>query len=103
MDIAFLIIIFIIFMVLIFLRRSFKWGVYVIGTAEVGMRVLHVIGDNIGVLEINNLINKFIPTSLFDIAKSYTDGVLYILLFWILIILLVWFVVYLIRYLITKK
>ena len=103
MDVALLFIILIVVIVLIVLRRNIKWGVYVVGTAEVMFRLLHLIGDNLGVPEFNALINRIFPESLFAVARAYTSGVLYIILFWFIVIILFWFLVYLIKYLFTKK
>lgn len=103
MSIAVLVIILILVLVLSILRKNIKWGVYVLGTAEVLFRLLHTIGDNLGIEEVNSLINKVFPTSLFAIAKKYTTGLVYDILFWAIIIILAWFVVYLIKYLFKEK
>ena len=49
---VFLIIILIAFTVLVVLRRNVKWGIYVIGTSEVLFRLLHLLGDNLGVADL---------------------------------------------------
>lgn len=103
MDIAVLFILLIIVIILVVLRRNIKWGVYVVGTSEVMFRLLHLIGDNIGIPELNALINRIFPTSLFSVAKAYTSGIVYTILFWAIVIILLSFLVYLIRYLFTKK
>ena len=95
---VFLIIILIAFTVLVVLRRNVKWGIYVIGTSEVLFRLLHLLGDNLGVAEINSLVNKWFPESLFSIASAYTSGVIHSILFWVIIVLLFWFLFYLLKY-----
>lgn len=103
MNIAVLFVLLILAVVLIVLRRNVKWGVYIVGTSEIMFRLFHRIGDNIGIEELNELINKVFPTSLFDVAATYTSGLLYTILFWLIIIILVWFLVYLIKYLFKAK
>ena len=103
MYIAFLVVILIIFIVLVVLRRNIKWGIYVVGTAELFFRLIHLIGDNLGVAELNSLINRWIPESLFSVAATYTSGIIYMILFWVIVVILFWFLIYLFKYLFGGK
>ena len=100
MDLAVLIILII---VVIVLFKDVKWFVYLMGIIEIFLRIMHYIGDNLGISEINSLIDKYLPDSIFSILGNYTSGIVYQILSWILVIIFIWFLFYLIRYFIKKK
>ena len=100
MDLA---IIVVLILIVLFFLRDIKWVVYAIGTIELFFRLLHWFGDHIGLPELNNVINLYVPTSLFDLVGKYTNGIIYELLCWGLFALLFFWFIYLLKYFFHKK
>lgn len=85
------------------LYKDVKWIAYLIGIVEIFLRLIHHIGDKLGVIGINSLINQYIPNSIFSILKNNSSGIIYDLLSWVIIGFLVLFLYYLIKYFLKKK
>lgn len=100
MDLAVLIILIILG---IFLLKDVKYLVYLIGTIEIFLRLIHYIGDHLGMVDLNKVINNNFPNSLFSMLGKYTSGIIYDILAWLLTGVFVVFLFYLIKYLIRKK
>lgn len=98
-----LVIIIILIVGVVVLYKDIKFVTYLIGILEIFFRLIHYIGDNIPLININPFINKYIPSSLFSIITKYTNGVICDILSWLLVIVFIMFLVYLIKYLIKKK
>ena len=98
-----LVIIIILIAGVVVLYKDIKFVTYLIGILEIFFRLIHYIGDNIPVININPFINKYIPSSLSSIITKYTNGVICDILSWLLVIVFIMFLVYLIKYLIKKK
>lgn len=98
-----LIIIIILIVGVIILYKDIKFVTYLIGILEIFFRLIHYIGDNIPILQINPFINKYIPSSLFSVISKYTQGPVEIIISWLLVAVFVMFLIYLIKYLIKKK
>ncbi len=86
-----------------FLSRDIKYLVYLIGIIEIFLRLIHYIGDHLGMPDLNKVINNHFPSSIFKILSKYTSGIIYDILSWILVCIFIAFLFYLIRYLIRKK
>ena len=56
-------------------------------------------------IELSNLINKYIPSSVLDLLSHYvgTEGILYLIIMWAIFILYCIFVFYVIRILVRRK
>ena len=100
MDLAILVVLIV---VVIVLFRDIKWIAYLIGILEMLFRLLHYIGDNLGVAELNSLIDAYLPTSIFNILAHYTTGVVYIVLAWVVVGFLCMFLYHNICYFINKR
>ena len=98
-----LIIVLIIIAVIILWRRDVKFLVYALGIMEIFFRLIHHIGDKLGIKEINGFINSYFPASLFSVFKGYTTGIVYDIISWSLIIAFCAFLYYLVKYMIKKK
>ena len=98
-----LIVILIIIAIVIFWRRDVKFLVYVLGILEIFFRLIHHIGDKLSIIDLNNFVDRYIPTSLFSICKTYTTGIVYEILSWSLILAFCAFLYYLVLYIIRKK
>ena len=93
-----LIILVVLVLIILIWFRNFNSFVYFLGIAEIFFRIMHFIGDNLGIKEVNNVINKYIPPSLFSILANYSSGLLYTILSWGLVICFIILEVSLIRY-----
>ena len=98
-----LIIILILIGIVIFVHRDYHFVVYLLGILEILFRLLHYIGDHLTFIKLNPFINKYIPTSLFDIVSKYTSGVIEIIFSWLLVAAFILLLVYLIKYLFKIK
>ncbi|MGM9879378.1 MAG: hypothetical protein ACI31R_05095 [Bacilli bacterium] len=85
------------------LYRDFKFVTYLFGILEIFFRLIHYIGDNIPLININPFVNKYIPSSLFSIIEKYTTGIVYDIISWLFILIFAMFLFYLVRYFIKKK
>lgn len=93
-----LIIILVFIAIIAFFFRDYKHAVYFLGIIEILFRIIHFIGDHLKVVELNNFIDKYIPSSLFSILSHYSSGLLYEILVWALLAMFISLEVYLVRY-----
>lgn len=100
MDLAILIILIILG---IFILKDVKYIVYLIGIIEIFLRIIHYIGDHLGMNDLNKVINNHFPTSIFNLLSKYTSGIIYDLLSWLLLGVFIVFLFYLVKYLIRRK
>lgn len=98
-----LVILILLIIAVVILYRDFKFVTYLIGILEIFFRLVHYIGDNQALININPFINKYIPSSLFSIIGKYTTGVVCDILSWLLTGIFAIFLFYLVKYLIKKK
>lgn len=100
MDLA-IVVILIIVVILVF--KDIKWVTYLLGIVEIFLRIVHWIGDNLQVPDLNRFINNYLPDSLFSMIGQYVSGTLEIILDWILLGFFIFFLIYLVRYFFNKK
>ena len=93
-----LIIILVLIAIICFFFRDYKHAVYFIGIIEILFRVIHFIGDHLGVKDVNKVINEYVPDSLFSVLAHYSSGLLYEILMWLLVAMFISLEVYLVRY-----
>ncbi len=98
-----LIIILILIGIVIFVYKDYHFIVYLLGTLEIFFRLIHYIGDHIKFININSFVNRYIPTSLFDVVSKYTSGIVEILASWLLVVVFIFLLVYLVKYLFKIK
>ncbi len=98
-----LIILLILIVIVIMVYRDVKFLVYLLGILELFFRLIHHIGDKLGINNINAFINRYIPSSLFSIFEKYTTGIVYEIISWSLILAFGAFLYYLVKYIIVKK
>ena len=80
-----------------------KSFIYSLGALEIFFRVIHFIGDHLGIVKLNEFINSYIPESIKTVLEQYSDGLLEIILVWIFVIFMGILVYYLVKYLIKRK
>ena len=98
-----LVIILILVVVVIMVYRDVKFLTYLLGILEIFFRLIHYIGDNLTVVNINSFVDSYIPTSIFKVFSKYTTGIVYDIISWVLVIGFGALLYYLIEYLIRKK
>ena len=98
-----LIILLVLIVVIILVYKDVKFLVYLLGTIEVFLRLIHHIGDKLKVSAINSFLDKYIPESTFALFGKYTNGIIYEIISWALILAFCVFLFYLIKYIIKKK
>lgn len=99
MDLVILVILLIIILIWF---KNFNSFVYFLGITEIFFRIMHFISANIGIKEVSNVINTYIPSSLFSLLAKYSNGLLYTILSWGLLICFIILEVSLIKYFFKK-
>ena len=89
----------------VFFFRRFSSFVYLVCGVDILFRLLHFLGDNLGVPEISSLVNKYVPGSVVDMVGKYvgTTGIIYTILLWIMFVLYCILLFYIIRILVKRK
>lgn len=98
-----LIILFVLIAIIVIIRRDFMSFIYSLGAIEILFRVLHFIGNNLGIVELKRIIDTYIPTSIISIFAKYSNGLFYDVLVWIFVIFMGVLDYYLFKYLIKRK
>ena len=93
-----LIILLVLIVVVAFFFKDYRNVVYFLWIVEIFFRILHFIGDHLKIVELNQFINKYIPSSLFSMLGKYSSGLLYEILMWLLLGCFISLEVYLVRY-----
>ncbi len=99
-------IVFVILIILvIYFFRRFSSFVYLVCSVDLLFRLLHFLGDNLKVPELQSLIDKYIPTDVVGMISNYfgTSGILYYIILWAMFILYCILLFYIIRILIKRK
>lgn len=98
-----LIIILILIVAVAFFFKDFKNVVYFLGILEIFFRLIDYIGNHIGIKEVANFVNTYIPNSLVDIIAKYANGLLLDIFIWVLIFMFCCLEFYLIKFFIKRK
>lgn len=99
-------IVFVILIILvIYFFRRFSSFVYLVCAIDLLFRLLHFLGDNLGVPELDTLIDKYVPTNVVGMISNYfgTTGIIYTIILWAMFILYCILVFYIIRILFRRK
>lgn len=89
----------------IFFFRRFSSFIYLVCSIDILYRLLHFIGDNLGVSDVSSLINKYVPGSVVEMVGKYigTSGIIYVILSWLMFGIYCIFLFYIIRILFKRK
>ena len=98
-----LIILLVLITLIVIIRKDFKSFIYSLGAIEILFRVLHFLGDNLGITELSKFISANIPKSIISIFANYSNGLFYEILVWVFVIFMGILDYYLIIGLIKKK
>ena len=66
-----LIILLVLITLIVIIRKDFKSFIYSLGAIEILFRVLHFLGDNLGITELSKFISANIPKSIISIFANY--------------------------------
>ena len=91
-----LIVLIVLILLVIMFFRQFSSFVYFIAIADIFLRILTFIGENIPLADVSAVINKYI-------IGSYTSGLLYTILAWVFVVIMIIFESYIIKFFIKKK
>ncbi len=97
-----IVILLLIILTIVFFRR-FSNVVYAICIIDIFLRILNRLDILLGVKEYSNLVNKYFHDSMLDIIGSYTSGIIYTILVWILLFIYIVFLFYVTRTFFKKK
>lgn len=98
-----LLILIVLIVIVVCAYRDVKFVSYLFGILEIFFRIVHYLGDNIPIINLNPVVNKYFPTSLFSVIDRYTSGIVNDLISWILVIIFILFLYCLIKYFFKKK
>ena len=101
MDVV--IILFIIGMIVFFVKRTFSGFVYSVGMVDIFLRLIHFLNVNLFSGDIHAFFEKYFPTSLPNMIENYTNGTLSEVLIWIYVGIMIIFEFYIIRTFFHKK
>ena len=98
-----LIVLIVVILLIVVWKRNFKSFIYFLGMIEILFRILSYINEHINFKVLNDFINKYIPSSIFNILAKYSNGLLYTILSWLLVLCFIIFEYYIIRVFIKRK
>ncbi len=97
-----LIILGVVLIILIFIFKSFRRFLYSFAIVDILLRIIAFINSQLVIAEINNILNK-IPSSISDIIKTDSNGIICTILLWIYVALYLTFIFYLVKSFSRKK
>ena len=97
-----IIILVLIILTIIFFRR-FRNVVYIICIIDMFLRIISKIEVLLGIKEISNLVNRYLPDSLLAVINSYSSGIINTILVWLYVGIYVIFLYYVVCTFFRKK
>ena len=91
-----------IILTIIFFRR-FSNVVYIICIIDMFLRIISKIEVLLGIKEISNLVNRYLPDSLLAVINSYSSGIINTILVWLYVGIYVIFLYYVVCTFFRKK
>lgn len=77
--------------------------VYLFCLTDMTFRVLTFLNNQVKINDVNEIISKYIPTSLYDVIVNYTSDVLETLLIWTYVIIFIFFIYFTFKTLMKKR
>ena len=96
-----IVIIFVILLIVALLFKRLDNTIIFFGLIDIFLRIVDFIGNNT-VKELNNFINRYLPSSIPAIIRSYSSGTLEIVLIWVYVGLMCLFLYYVFRMLLHR-
>ncbi len=97
-----IIILVLIILTIIFFRR-FSNVVYIICIIDMFLRIISKIEVLLGIKEISNLVNRYLPDSLLAVINSHSSGIINTILVWLYVGIYVIFLYYVVCTFFRKK
>ena len=98
-----LIIILVLIIITIIFFRRFSNVVYIICIIDIFLRIISKIEVLLGIKEISNLVNRYLPDSLLAVINSYSSGIINTILVWLYVGIYVIFLYYVVCTFFRKK
>ena len=98
-----LIILLIIVLGIIFFCRKFKNFVYLIAVVDIFLRIITFIKNNIGLIDVKNILDKYLPDNLPSLVYRYTNGIVSDIIMWIYLFIFICFLCYTVKILWRRK
>ena len=96
-----IVIIFVILLVVALVFKRLDNTIIFFGIIDIFLRIVDFIGENT-IRELNNFINRYLPSSIPAIIRSYSSGTLEMVLIWGYVILMALFLYYVFRMLLHR-
>lgn len=87
----------------VFFFKRFSNVVYAVAIIDIMLRILTFIKLNIGLKDVANIIDKYIPANIPAIIDKYSSGVVTTVLLWIYVVIFIIFEGYVIKAFFNKK
>lgn len=98
-----LIVLLVLMAVVVVLFKDTKCLVYFLGIVEIFFQVITYFGNHIGIVEVKNFIDTYIPSSILEIIGRYSTGLFYDILSWLFVGSFLLLDYYLIKYCFKRK
>ena len=96
-----IVIIFVILLIVALVFKRLDNTIIFFGLIDIFLRIVDFIGNNT-VRELNNFINRYLPSSIPAIIRSYSNGTLELVLIWVYVGLMSLFLYYVFRMLLHR-
>ena len=96
-----IVIIFVILLIVALVFKRLDNTIIFFGIIDIFLRIVDFIGENT-IRELNNFINRYLPSSIPAIIRSYSSGTLEMVLIWGYVILMALFLYYVFRMLLHR-
>lgn len=96
-----IVILFIILLIVALVFKRLDNVIIFFGLIDIFLRIVDFIGNNT-IRELNNFINKYLPSSIEAIIRGYSSGTLELVLIWGYVILMTLFLYYVFRMLLHR-
>lgn len=77
--------------------------VYLFCVTDMSFRVLSFLNSQVKIEDINGLISKYVPSSIYDVIVNYTSDLLETCLIWGYVIIYIFFIYFTFRILLKKR
>lgn len=102
MYIDLIVLIILILIVVMFFKR-FSSFVFLMAIIDIFLRIVTFIKYNIGLNDVKNILDKYLPESIFSIINRYSSGLVNTIFKWIFVFIMAIFLSYIIKIFIHKK
>ncbi len=98
-----LIVLAVLLLLIVMFFKRFSSFVFFMAIVDITLRILAFVKHNIGVKDVEALIDKYLPESIFDIIDKYTTDLPNLILKWAFVVIMTFFLGYIIKIFLKKK